>query len=469
MESLRRACGRPMARFGFNEPDGADKSNITLSDGITVNMLMTEKHIVVSLIAVGIALAQSASALDYSTLAGAVDKERAARYEVFRDFQIRGICGATRLELAAEYGANTIRTYVAPSREKLDEFHRMGFKVIVGIWMPHQGENKDGNGTWNYDYQKNMEKQIESFTETVDRIGDHPAVLMFCLGNEVHLGPLYLKTANRMSQVLHRKFPNQLSSITIINAPSEKIAMIKEHAPDLDVIGYNSYGHGAVGSSGERLEQEWGRAYYVSEFGPQGPWWGLKAPWGAYYEQSYDAKIDDLQKSFQKIDSAPHCLGSTMFLWGFWAKQKPTYFSAFLSSEGMHKLENENEYYITPMVDEFCRYWSGNYPAHRAPVLESIQIESGTGQQLAEVRAGERFKVSAKASDPDTQPSELSYRWWILDQNGKAVAGPVDTKQSVVELEAPTTPGTGCFIMAYVIAPDQRASGFTVPFMIKAK
>jgi hypothetical protein len=344
----------------------------------------------------------------------------------------------------------------------------MGLKVIVGIWMPHQGENSGNDGgKWNYDYQKGSDKQVQNFARTVDEIGDHPAILMWCLGNEVHMEPHYLQTVNRMSQVLHRKYPQQLSSITIINAPSDKIAMIKEHVPDLDVIGYNSYGQGAVGNSSQRLEEEWGRAYYVSEYGPLGPWSGRKTPWGTNYEQSYDEKLNDLRKSFNKIDAAPRCLGSAMFLWGFWTKQKPTYFSAFLSPAGTRKAATEDEYYITPMVDEFCRYWSGNYPSKRAPVLESIKIETGMLKSHVQVKAGEHFKVSAKASDPDTQSSELSYRWWILDKNGKSVVGPIDTTQPTVELEAPAAPATSYFVMAYVIAPDQRASGFTVPIMIE--
>jgi hypothetical protein len=222
----------------------------------------------------------SSLALDYARLTASVEPERAARYAPFRDFQIRGVCGTVRLDLAAKYGANTIRTYTPPSRAQLDEYQQLGLKVIVGIWMPHHGENvgNDG-GKWNYDYAKSGDNQLESLRKTLDTIGDHPAILMWCFGNEVHLEPPYLETVNRLSLLLHERYPTQLSSLTIINAPSKAIEAIKRYAPDVDVIGYNSYGHGAVGGAAQRLEQEWGRAYYVSEFGPQGPWWGRKTGW----------------------------------------------------------------------------------------------------------------------------------------------------------------------------------------------
>jgi len=409
----------------------------------------------------------TAFALDHSVLKESVEADRAARYEVFRDFQIKGICGTTRLDLAVGYGANTLRTYVPPSREQLDQYQRMGLKVIVGIWMPHQGENSGNDGKWNYDYRERGDAQVNNFAQTIERIGDHPAILLWCLGNEVPLDPAYLETVNRMSLKLHETHPKQLSSLTIINAPKEKIALIKQHAPDLDIIGYNSYGQGAVGGASQRLEEEWGRAYYVSEFGPQGPWWGRKTAWGEIYEQSYDVKLDDLRKSFEKIDAAPRCLGSTMFLWGYWTQQKPTYFSAFLGPNCDAKTVNEDELYITPIAEEFCRYWSGEYPSQRGPILTKISVSGHRDQDDAIVSPGEHFEVSATATDPDSPMSTLRYRWWILNKDGKAVFGPADTERPTAKLKAPIQSGTNYVVMAYVLGPDKRASGFTLPIQVE--
>ena len=420
------------------------------------------------LVGLGLFMASTASGLDYSALMRSADSARAARYEVFRGFQIKGICGTTRLDLAAAYGANTLRTYTPPTRKELDNYQRLGLKVIVGIWMPHPGKNQgqDGNA-WDYDYGKQGDDQVKAFEETVRRIGDHPAILMWCLGNEVPLNPAYLETVNRMSLALHQRFPKQLTSLTMIHAPVDKITLIKKLAPDLDVIGYNSYGQGSVGGSSKNLEAEWGRAYYVSEFGPQGPWWGRKTAWGEIYEQSYDAKLDDLRSSFKKIDAAPHCLGSTMFLWGNWAEQKPTYFSAFLSPQGNEKSIDEKELFATPMTEEFCHYWSGKYPQPRGPVLTKIKIDGQTNASDAVVLAGQPFKVTATATILDGRNSQLQFRWWILDKAGKTVSGPVNSDQPTVKISAPKAPGTNYVVMGYVIGGGKRASGFTVPIQVK--
>ncbi len=419
------------------------------------------------LAALGLFFAATASGLDYPALLRSADSARAARYEAFKNFQIKGICGTTRLDLAASYGANTIRTYTPPSREQLDEYQRLGFKVIVGIWMPHHGKNSGKNGGWDYDYTAQADNQLKSFAEVVESIGNHPAILMWCLGNEVHLDPPYLETVNRMSELLHKKFPKQLTSLTMINAQKEKVALIKQLVPDLDVIGYNSYGHGAVGGASKNLEEAWGRAYYVSEFGPQGPWWGRKSAWGEYYEQSYDAKLNDLRGSFQKIDAAPRCLGSTMFLWGSWTQEKPTYFSAFLTPQGHDKNVAEKDLYLTPMTEEFCHYWSGKYPPTRGPLLTKIKIDGQTNETEAVVLTGQSFKVTATATYPDARKSPLQFRWWILDKAGKTVSGPVNADQPTAEITAPKTPGTNYVVMGYVIGGGKLASGFTVPVLVK--
>lgn len=414
-------------------------------------------------------LAVRMAALDFAALVASVEPERAARYEAFRDFQIKGFCGTARIELAAASGANTIRTYTPPTRKQLDAYQRLGLKVIVGIWMPHHGENKNQDGKWNYDYTVQGDKQLAAFADVLDRIGDHPAILLWCLGNEVHLDRPYLETVERMSRLLHTRFPRALSSLTMINAPKDKVALIKEAAPDLDVIGFNSYGQGAVNTASRNLEEIWGRAYYVSEFGPQGPWSGRKTAWGVNCEQSYDQKLADLRKSFERIDTAPRCLGSTMFLWGYWEKTKefPTYFSAFLSPAIGGRKVSDDKLHVTPIADEFIRYWSGRYPAERAPILTRIAIAGTEPARDAIVPAGRKFPVTVTVDDPSATPRSLRYRWWILNDAGKPQFGPVDTEAPALELPAPAKPGQAYFVKVYVLADERLASGFSVPFRVE--
>lgn len=414
-------------------------------------------------------LALPVAALDFAALTQSVSPERAARYEVFRRFQIRGVCGTTQLELAAAHGANTLRTYTPPTRAQLDDYQSLGLRVVVGIWMPHPGENSGRNGKWTYDYATQGEKQLKDLADVIDRIGDHPAILLWCLGNEVPLERPYLETVERMSQLIHARYPRQLTSLTMVNAPKDKLALIRAVAPDLDLIGCNSYGQGAVSGSSRNLEEAWGRAYYVSEFGPPGPWGGRKTAWGVHYEPAYDAKIADLRQSLERIDAAPHCLGSTMFLWGAWQKGKefPTYFSAFLPPQLDGKHGRDDPLYRTPIADEFLRYWSGRDPAERAPVLKTISLAGREGAGDAAVAAGQPLRATATASDPVATARPLRYRWWVLDPAGKVVRGPVDTPQPAVELPPFAAKGETYALLVYVIAEERFASGFSLPFRVE--
>ena len=98
---------------------------------------------------------------------------------------------------------------------------------------------------------------------------------------------------------------------------------------------------------------------------------------------------------------------------------------------------------------------------------QEVSVSGHENLPDALVRAGELFKVTATATDPDTPTLQLCYRWWILNQNGQAVVGPINTDQPSIKLKAPNLPGTNYSVMAYVLTRDQRASGFTVPIRVK--
>jgi hypothetical protein len=240
----------------------------------------------------------------------AADREKFQRFETF---QIKGVCGDRDLERLATLGVNTVRGYtIAEPREmkqKLDQAQRLGMKMIVSEWMPHQGENKKKEGVvWDFDYNANGDQMVEKLIQKIEGIGDHPAILMWGLGNEVHLDEPYLRVVNRMSEAIHQRFPRHITSLTIINAKPEAIEAVKKFAPDIDVLGIQSYSRGAVRGAIKATEELWGKPFYISEFNTNGPWNLAKTEWGVPLGEPVTRKVSDLKDCYAAIDASPLCL-----------------------------------------------------------------------------------------------------------------------------------------------------------------
>lgn len=399
-----------------------------------------------------------------------IERQRFARFE---SFQIKGVCGDRDLERLATFGVNTVRGYTIPSTEKmlekLDEAHRLGIKMVVSEWMPHHGQNKGRNGSvWEFDYNAKGDEMVEKFIEKIEGIGDHPAILMWGLGNEVHLDEPYLRVVNRMSRAIHERFPHHLTSLTIINAPEKGIAAIKEFAPDIDVLGVQSYSRGAVRGTIRKTEALWGKPFYFSEFNTNGPWNFKKAPWGIELDEPVTSKVSDLKDCYAAIDASPLCLGSTIFVWGHHTVFRPTYFSTLLdpNPNGTKDAVSLDHLFITPQAEVLIEHFTGRpIQGNRAPAISKLEFDGGLSHRLA--APAEMMKVNFAADDADGDPVE--FVTWILDSTQRrttTVAGPLPQASSGHALiSAPQQPGE-YLLLVYAKDGKGGASASTIAFKV---
>ena len=372
------------------------------------------------------------------------------RFERFQSFQIKGVCDDNDLDRLAKMGVNTVRGYTISSpeaiREKLDHAQRLGMKMVVSEWMPHQGKNKNGAGVvWDFDYNAKGDQMVKTFIKKVEAIGDHPAILMWGLGNEVHLDEPYLSVVNRMSEEIHKRFPNHLTSLTMINAKDTAIEAVKKFAPDIDVLGVQSYSVGAVSGAIKKTETLWGKPFYMSEFNTNGPWNFAKTEWGVALDEPVTKKVSDLKNCYAAIDASPLCLGSTIFVWGYdVADGSPTYFSLLLDPEpnGHPKMKSFDHLMITRQAEVMMEHFTGQPPKdNRAPVLSKLEFEGGAKSRLA--KPGEPMPVRFAAIDPNGD--KVEFVTWILDSSARKttrVAGPFpQTSPESTTINAPEKPG----------------------------
>lgn len=395
------------------------------------------------------------------------------RFQRFQSFQIKGVCNDRDLDRLAKIGVNTVRGYTiaepAVMKEKLDHAQRLGMKMILSEWMPNQGKNKgrEGGG-FDHDYNLKGDQMVASLVKKVEGIGDHPAILMWGLGNEVHLDEPYLRVVNRMSQEIHKRFPHHLTSLTMVNAKAEGIEAVKKFAPDLDVLGVQCYSQGAVRGGIKNAETLWGKPFYMSEFNTNGPWNFGKTEWGVENDEPVTKKVSDLKACYASIDASPLCLGSTIFIWGHATAYRPTYFSLLLdpNPNGPDSKGSLEHMLMTPQAEVMIENFTGKPPeGNRAPVLSKLEFDGGSNARLA--KPGEPMTIRFAAQDANGDAVE--FVTWILDAKArrvKSVAGPfAQTSPEHAVINAPTTLGE-YLLMVYAKDNKGGASATTIAFKV---
>ncbi len=97
-----------------------------------------------------------------------------------KPYFIQGAGGDGPLDLLARSGANSIRTWGAEHLDRtLDEAHKHGLSVAVGIWLGHERHG------FNYNDADQVAAQAEMVRGVIERYKSHPAVLLWGLGNEM--------------------------------------------------------------------------------------------------------------------------------------------------------------------------------------------------------------------------------------------------------------------------------------------
>lgn len=420
-----------------------------------------------------LALAGASFAHAFVLPEGASANDR-TRFAVFENFQIKGVCGDKDLDRLATLGVNTVRGYTfddaATMRAKLDHAHRLGLKMIVSEWMPHHGKNKNAQGHfWDFDYNAKGDQIIAKFVQKLEALGDHPAILMWGLGNEVHLDEPYLRVVNRMSEEIHKRFPHHLTSLTMVNAKPDHIAKIKQFVPDLDVLGVQSYSRGAVRGSMSNTAEHWGKPFYLSEFNTNGPWNFAKTAWGCPVDEPVTRKVADLKDCYAAIDASPLCLGSTIFVWGHYAvDDRPTYFSTLLDADpaGPKKTDSFDQLLWTPQADVMTEHFTGRpITGNRAPVLSRIEFADGAKSRTA--LPGETLPIHLAAEDADGD--RVTFVTWILQAKTRKVtplAGPFpQTSGDNAVAVAPASPGE-YLVIAYALDGKGGASASVLPFKV---
>ncbi len=342
-------------------------------------------------------------------------------------YYIKGVGGKEYLDKAQAYGANSMRLWSAGgAQEALDEAHERGMTVLFGLWV---GQERQG---FDYDDGKAVKAQLEKFRQIVKTYKDHPAILMWGIGNENDLFYSDFKVwdaINDIAKMIHEEDPNHPTMTVTAGLDIAEIQLIQDRAPHLDVYGINTYGELLTIKRGIR-SGGWEGAYVITEWGPTGHWEVPKTAWGAPIEQTSTEKAASYMERYQKgiTDDQEMCVGSYVFLWGNKQETTATWYGLFLP-DGTE----------TSVMDVLEYNWSGRWPENRSPEVNDFKINNKSMSQNVFVSPSQKVFAEVNVSDQDND--KIDYQWEVVPEStdirtgGDAESSPEPVKVKVFENE----------------------------------
>lgn len=394
------------------------------------------------------------------------------RYQLFVDGQPFYIRGAglefgDQATLAA-HGGNSFRTWRTENGQEsgqrvLDRAQKNGLYVTMGLEVARERHGFD------YSDPAAVARQLEEIKAEVLKYRDHPALLLWGIGNELNLNatnPKVWDAVNEISKMIHRVDPNHLTMTMLAGISRDLVREIKTRAPDLDLLGIQMYAD-IVNLPRYLRETDWTGPYVVTEWGATGHWEVGKTEWGAPLENDSTTKADWYLKRFQTAiePDRKQCLGSYVFLWGQKQERTPTWYGMFL--------ESGEE---TATVDTMHYLWNGTWPANRSPRLGGLWLDGKTAPDNVRLKPGQVYTARAEIQDPDHDP--LTYSWEVMEESTATSTGGdfehkpkiltglfADPMKAETALKAPAKPGA-YRLFIYAFDGQGHAAHANLPFLV---
>ena len=371
----------------------------------------------------------------------------------------------------AKHNGNSFRTWRTNNgrqsgQEVLDEAHKNGLMVLMGIEVARERHGFD------YDDTIAVKEQFERIKAEILELKDHPALLMWDIGNELNLrytNPKVWDAVNEISEMIHKVDTNHLTTTSLSGISKQEVDYINERASDLDLLSFQMYGKLAELPKMVK-ESGWDGAYMVTEWGPTGHWEVPKTKWGVPIEENSTLKAAGYLERYKAAIEADsmYCIGSYVFLWGQKQERTPTWYGVFL--------ENGSE---TETVDVMHYLWNENtWPENRTPQIKEFTLDAKTAYESVVLEQGKEYTALVKIHDFDKDT--ISYKWEILAESTDLKdGGDYESRPETIKVESIqneegllrfTAPKSGQYrLFVYANDGKQHCATANIPFLVKDK
>ena len=296
-----------------------------------------------------------------------------------------------QMSALAECGGNTFRTWrvdngVRSAEAILDEAHSLGLRVCMGLELARERHGFD------YSDVRAVAQQQAAIMADVIRLKDHPALLMWGLGNELNLratNPKVWNAVESLCQAIKAVDSDHVITTMLAGIDKPTLTHIAKRAPSLDLLSFQIYGE--IDQLPAILKKvNYTGPYQLTEWGPTGHWESPQTCWKRPIEAPSHIKAADIARRYHDIILADQarCLGSYIFLWGQKQERTPTWYGLFLE-EGRR----------TEAVDVMQHAWTGTWPEARAPRIESLTLNAQRAADSVSAPVGSTLTAQAILSN----------------------------------------------------------------------
>lgn len=318
------------------------------------------------------------------------------RFILFRNgkpFQIKGAAGHTNLKKLNEIGGNTIRTYDTLNLGAvLDDAEKNNLAVMVGLPIPESEYSE-----FVYNKPDVRARQFQDIKKLVNKYKDHPAVLMWCVGNELDFSPKlklynFYKAFNNIVEMIHQDDPDHPVTTTMKNLYPKNLFCITMFTK-VDVLSTNIFiSLDEMKGELDKVSWFWKGPFIIAEWGIEGPWLKKRNAWGARIEETSIKKAERYKEMYQFIPvENPRFLGSFVFYWGAKQETTHTWFSMFDEKGRQSEAVGVMEY-----------LWTGKNSQNKTPDLNYMLVNNKGAMDNIILKPGELAEATLDIPEPDS-------------------------------------------------------------------
>ncbi|MEJ5962249.1 glycoside hydrolase family 2 TIM barrel-domain containing protein [Pedobacter immunditicola] len=345
-------------------------------------------------------------------------KKENGKFTLYRNgepFYIKGAAGDTHLDKLRKAGGNAIRIWDTTNVDSiLKKANENGIAVIIGLPIP------ESHAMHHYNDPAKVAKQFNDIKNLVNKHKNDPAVLMWCVGNELvfPFKPSYhnfYKAFNNIVDMIHEDDPDHPVTTTMVNFQPKEIFNMKVRT-DVDLISFNIFGK--IHSFNRDLKSFawfWNGAYLITEWGIDGPWEGTaQTAWSAYIEPSSTQKAATIlfRHKKQMPLNDPRFVGSFIFYWGQKQETTHTWYSLF-----------DDQGNQTEAVDLARTAWTGKASLYKGPKIKTMHLEGKEAKDdillkaTATVSAEVLIETNESVEQAGFQSNVQSIKWEIYPED----------------------------------------------------